>query len=81
MTFLIQEVLLWRATVDEDGHYATPDVRQRSRFRKVVRLPSSATGLPPVTANHLSDVPYPTTPTDRVGAHVDYFPTRATFPK
>ena len=46
MTFLIQEVLLWRATVDEDGHYATPDVRQRSRFRKVVRLPSSATGLP-----------------------------------
>jgi hypothetical protein len=23
----------------------------------------------------------PTTPADRVGAHVDYFPTRAAFPK
>jgi len=80
VTFLIQEVLLWRATVDEDGHYATPDVRQVPDFARssgyLVR-----DGSPPVTANHLSDVPYPTTPADRVGAHVDYFPTRATSPK
>ena len=34
MTFLIQEVLLWRATVDEDGHYATPDVRQVPDFAR-----------------------------------------------
>jgi hypothetical protein len=38
-------------------------------------------GSPPVTANYLSGVPCPATPADRVGAHVDYFPTRAAFPK
>ena len=38
-------------------------------------------GSPPVTANSPFRRAVPTTPADRVGARVDYFPTRAAFPK
>src|SRR5262245_8791530 len=37
-------------------------------------------GSPPVTANSPFRRAVPTTPADRVGARVDYFPTRAAFP-
>jgi hypothetical protein len=52
------------------------EIGSRVRYGYLVR-----DGSPPVTANHPSDVPYPLPRRIRVGARVDYFPTRAAFPK
>jgi hypothetical protein len=50
-------------------------------FRDVEAATLALDGSPPVTTNHPFRRAVPTTPADRMGARVDYFPTRAAFPK
>ena len=64
-----------------NGRMALSDSRQCRRLSATLRpLPSHQTGLP-----RLPEPPFrraaPTTPADRAGAHVDYFPAYAAFPK
>jgi hypothetical protein len=62
------------------GRMTLSDSRQCRRLKATLRpLPSHRTGLP-----RLPEPPFrravPTTPADRAGAHVDYFPAHAAFP-
>ena len=64
-----------------NGHMTLSDSRQCRRLKATLRpLPSHRTGLP-----RLPEPPFrraePTTPADRAGARVDYFPAHAAFPK
>ena len=63
-----------------NGHMTLSDSRRCRRLKATLRpLPSHRTGLP-----RLPEPPFrravPTTPADRAGAHVDYFPAHAAFP-
>ncbi len=57
------------------------DFRQDRRLKHTLRpLPSSMTDLPRLPVSPFRRA-VPTTPADRAGAHVDYFPAHAAFPK
>src|SRR6266545_4963006 len=57
------------------------DSRPCHRLAATLRpLPSHRTGLPRLLGSPFRRA-VPTTPADRAGAHVDYFPARAAFPK
>jgi hypothetical protein len=64
-----------------NGRMTLSDSRQGRRLKATLRpLPSHRTGLP-----RLPEPPFrraePTTPADRAGAHIDYFPAHTAFPK
>jgi hypothetical protein len=60
-------------------HLAHHVVPAMCRSRAVAGIPSSATGPPRDYEPPSYRRAEPTTPADRVGAPVDYFPTRAAF--
>ncbi len=63
------------------GHTTLSDSRQSRRLSATLRpLSSLTTGLPRLLASPFRRA-VPTTPADRAGAHVDYFPAHAAFPK
>ncbi len=64
-----------------DTRMTLSDSRQDRRLKTTLRtLPSSRTGLPRLPASPFRRA-VPTTPADRMGAHVDGFPIHAAFPK
>ena len=63
------------------GRMTLSDSRQCRRLSATLRpLPSHPTGLPRLRGLRFRRAE-PTTPADRAGAHVDYFPAHTAFPK